>query len=166
MADNSSSPATADPNSHKPEPSTLIPNPNPPQQQQHPQPLDPTKPQIFQPGPPPYAPPQIPGSLVPNLPPPPQFRPGMQFNQVPNFQNPIPPPGSMPYQSQPPPNAMRPFTPMPNGYPAAPPPGGDTDDHRVFSHTASLIEKRCKASTHFYASLMLVCAIFSFLLFS
>ncbi|CAN7111334.1 unnamed protein product [Brassica rapa subsp. narinosa] len=123
MADNSSSPATADPNSHKPEPSTPIPNPNPPQQQQHPQPLDPTKPQIFQPGPPPYAPPQIPGSLVPNLPPPPQFRPGMQFNQVPNFQNPIPPPGSMPYQSQPPPNAMRPFTPMPNGYPAAPPPG-------------------------------------------
>ncbi|CAF2075665.1 BnaC01g43120D [Brassica napus] len=124
MADNSSSPATVDPNSHRPEPSTPIPNPNPPTPppQQHPQPFDPTKPQIFQPGPP-YAPPQIPGSLVPNLPPPPQFRPGMQFPQVPNFQNPIPPPGSMPYQSQPPPNGMRPFTPMPNGYPAVPPPG-------------------------------------------
>ncbi|KAJ0254579.1 Splicing factor PWI domain-containing protein / RNA recognition motif [Hirschfeldia incana] len=121
MADDSSSPATVDPNSHKQEQSTPIPNPNPnpnpSQPQQHPQPLDPTKPQIF----PPYAPPQIPGSLVPNLPPPPpQFRPGMQFTQVPNYQN---PPGSMPYQSQPPPNGLRPFTPMPNGYPGAPPPG-------------------------------------------
>ncbi|KAF8046127.1 hypothetical protein N665_4007s0002 [Sinapis alba] len=118
MADDSSSPATVDPNSHKPDPSTPIPNPNPQPQVAS---LDPTKPQIFQP----YAPPpQIPASLVPNLPPPPpQFRPGMQqFTQVPSFQNPIPPPGSMPYQSQPP-NGMRPFTPMPNGYPGIPPPG-------------------------------------------
>ncbi|KAL0888978.1 hypothetical protein Bca101_012961 [Brassica carinata] len=116
MADDSSSPATVDPSSHKPEPSTNL-NPlstPPPQQQQHP--LDPTKPPIYQPGPP-----QIPGSLVPNLPPPPPFRPGVQF---PNFQNRVPPPGvnpppgSMPYPGQP----VRPF----NGYPGihgVPPPG-------------------------------------------
>ncbi|KAG2317133.1 hypothetical protein Bca52824_020255 [Brassica carinata] len=118
MAGDSSSPATLDPNSHKPEPSTPIPIPNPnPNPSQQPQPLDPTKPQIFQP----YAPPpQIPGSLVPNLPPPPQFRPGMQFTQVPSYQN---PPGSMPYPGPQPPNGMRPFTPMANGYPGAPPPG-------------------------------------------
>ncbi|CAH8384383.1 unnamed protein product [Eruca vesicaria subsp. sativa] len=137
MANDSSSPATVDPNSHKPDPSTPIPIPNPnpnpnpnplptppPPPQQHSQPPQIATP-IFQP---PYAPP--PGSLVPNLPPPPQFRPGMQFNQAPNFQNPNsgvpPPPGGVmaAYQSQQP--GMRPFTTMANGYPgvhAVPPPG-------------------------------------------
>ncbi|KAG7657932.1 PWI domain superfamily [Arabidopsis suecica] len=124
MADESSSPATGDPNSQKPESTTpiSIPNPNPnpsltpPPPQLHSQP--PVAP-LVPPGPP-YAPPaQIPSSLLPtNLPPPPPFRPGMQFTPVANFQNPssgVPPPGSMPqYQPQP---GMRPFQPMANGYP-------------------------------------------------
>ncbi|KAG7585173.1 PWI domain [Arabidopsis thaliana x Arabidopsis arenosa] len=142
MADESSSPATGDLNSQKPEPTTPIPIPNPnpnpsltpPPSQHHSQPqvapLIPTGP--------PYTPPsQIPGSLLPtNLPPPPPFRPGMQFTPAGNFQNPssgVPPPGvnsmaaqgSMPqYQPQP---GMRPYQPMANGYPGihgvAPPPG-------------------------------------------
>ncbi|KAF8106178.1 hypothetical protein N665_0146s0024 [Sinapis alba] len=122
MADDSSSPATLDLNSHKPEPSTPIPNLNPlstpPPQQQL------SQSQVAS-----YAP----GSLVPNLPPQPPFRPGMQFTQASNFQNPnsgVPPPGSMQ-----PPNGMRPFTPMANGYPGI---------HGV-PPLASLIEKRCKA---------------------
>ncbi|KFK40809.1 hypothetical protein AALP_AA2G043700 [Arabis alpina] len=143
MADDSSSPATGVPNSLKSEPTTPIPNPNPnPISNPSPTPppqvsaLDPTtQTPLFQP----YAPPsQIPGSL---LPPPPPFRPGMQF--APNFQNPnsgvpppgggvMAPPGSMPtYQPQPGqlPNqaGMRPFPTMPNGYQGihgvAPPPG-------------------------------------------
>ncbi|KAL1192063.1 RNA-binding motif protein 25 [Cardamine amara subsp. amara] len=150
MADDSSSPATGDPNSQKPEPTTPIPIPNPnpnpsptpppPPQQQHSQPQVATLIQPIPPGPP-YAPSQIPGSLVSNLPPPPPFRPGMQFPPVGNFQNPnsgVPPPGvnSMvapgSYQLQPGqqlPNqaGMRPFQPMTNGYPgihgAMPPPG-------------------------------------------
>ncbi|KAH0883947.1 hypothetical protein HID58_060043 [Brassica napus] len=145
MADDSSSPATVDPNSHKPGPSTPNPLSTPPPQQQLSQPqiapLDPTKPPIFQPGPP-YAPS---GSLVPNLPPPPPFRPGVQFTQASNYQTPNsgvpppppPPPGSIPYPGQP----MRPFTPMANGYPGihgVPPPGGDS---------------------HFYDSLMLVLSV-------
>lgn len=146
MADDSSSPATGDPNPQKPEPTTPIPIPNPnpsptpPPSQQHSQPQVPTLIQPLPPGPP-YAPPsQIPGSLVSNLPPPPPFRPGMQFAPVANFQNPnsgVPPPGvnSMAtpgsYQLQPGqqlPNqaGMRPFQPMTNGYPGihgVPPPG-------------------------------------------
>ncbi|CAN8244951.1 unnamed protein product [Cochlearia groenlandica] len=123
MANDSSSPAKGDPNSHKPDAATPIPNPNP----------SPTPPQVV------TLPYQIPGS---NLPPPPLFRPGMQFTQVPSFQNPnsgaVPPPpppggvmaapGAIPYQGQiPNPAGMRPFQPMANGYPGvhgvAPPPG-------------------------------------------
>ncbi|XP_010417962.1 PREDICTED: RNA-binding protein 25-like [Camelina sativa] len=133
MADgDSSSPATGDLNSQKPEPTTSIPIPNPsptppPPPQQHP-PQVAALVQSVPPGPP-YAPPsQIP--VPTNLPPPPPFHPGMQFNPVANFQNPssgVPPPGvnsmgvpgSMPqYQGQPPNQAgMRPFQPMANGYP-------------------------------------------------
>lgn len=161
MADgDASSPATGDLKSQKLEATTpiSIPNPNPnpsptppPPQQHSQQPQVAALVQPVPPGPPYLAPSQIPGSLVPtNLPPPPPYRPGMQFTPVANFQNPssgVPPPGvnsmgppgSMPptYQAQPgqlqnqP--GMRPFQPMANGYPgihgvappgAMPPPGG------------------------------------------
>ncbi|CAH8256392.1 unnamed protein product [Arabidopsis lyrata] len=146
MADESSSPATGDLNSQKPEATTPIPipNPNPNPSLTTPPPQHHSQPQVaalIPPGPP-YTPPsQIPGSLLPtNLPPPPPFRPGMQFTPAGNFQNPssgVPPPGvnsmavpgSMPqYQLQPPNQpGMRPYQPMANGYPGihgvAPPPG-------------------------------------------